>query len=118
MLTEVEAKSRAFEDLAAFYTAFGVPTTATVLRYAHIDIEELWSQFASSFINVSVGEVRVNDKHLIELLKSGMLKRLLRILFDFWSLAEKFDYPLPRGTSISKSHAVRPSSRYAMCSQG
>lgn len=108
MLTEIEAKSRALDDLASFFTAQQIPTTAAELRNAHIDIEELWSKTADPFLRAAAGQANVHGEHIVEVLKAGMLKRLLRILFDFYPLAERFDYPPRRGVRMSQSPAVGP----------
>lgn len=91
--------------------------TATDLRHSRMDMEEMWSQLADPILRASMGQANVHGEHLAEVLRAGMLKRLLRILFDFSPLAERFDYPPCRGVSISESPAARLDFGSSLCAR-
>ena len=106
MLTEVEAKSRTLENLAVLCAAFRLPLTVTKLRYTNVDIDGVWSQLMDSFVESAADRAGEGGERLVKALEAGMVRRLLRTLFDFYPLVESFDYP-PRGTGKHQSPAVR-----------
>lgn len=108
MLTETEAKSRALENLAIFSKALNLPPTLTKSRSAHIDIVDEWKYVSDAFWEAATNQASEHGERLIKVLKAGILERLLRILFDFYALAERVVYSSPRNLNVVGSPAVRP----------